>query len=275
MDILSKVLPFRSGNRMWALVLLQAYLLCMLLVLVGGFIINFIEGDTWTDLEARWARGLRNGKQNSYGDTALDECIWFVFMTMHGMTFGEFMPVSSTGHVIIMIVAGVGYWYLILMAAVVLLSQLPGQKTKNLLQVLADLVSACLPSYLVYGFVVLAAGSQLGPYFSKDPTGFNDHWTGMYMMWCVAHRTVFGDMWANTPESRWAVLIFTILSYIYPCYALALVAVRRPSTAQHQQLLAYMDQHPEARMGPGYIVPGEAASSSSSSRGGAREVQMS
>eukprot|EP00930_Biecheleria_cincta_P101215 TRINITY_DN92838_c0_g1_i1.p1 TRINITY_DN92838_c0_g1~~TRINITY_DN92838_c0_g1_i1.p1 ORF type:complete len:290 (-),score=35.68 TRINITY_DN92838_c0_g1_i1:169-999(-) len=272
MDVLSKLFPFRSGNRMWALVLLQGYLGCMVVVLVGGFVINFIEGDTWDDIHRRW--GWSAAKQKAYGDTALDECIWFVIMTLHGMTFGEFMPISTTGHVITMVVTALGFWFTILMASVVLLSQLPGQKTKHLPHVLADMVNACWPSYLIYCILALTIGSQIGPYLSKDPSGFNDKYTGMYYMWCVAHRTVFGDIWPQKAEARYATIPFVFLSYIYPCYAMALIAVRRPSTAQHQQLLAYMNQHPEECMGPGYIVPAEAASSSSSSRGSARELQM-
>lgn len=258
---------------MWALVLLQGYLACIVVVLIGGFVINFIEGDTWEDMKVRWGHKQIAAKSRAMGDTALDECIWFVFSTLHGMTFGEFMPVSATGHVIIMFVSSLGFWFGILMTSVILLSQLPGQKSKHLPHVVADVANACWPSYLIYCVLALAVGSQLGPYVSPDPAGFNDKYTGMYFMWCVAHRTVFGDIWPKMAEARYACFPFILLSYVYPCYAMALVAVRRPSTAQHQQLLAYMSQHPEECMGPGYMAPAEAASSSSS-RGNARELQM-
>jgi len=275
MDVVSKMFPFRSGNRMWIFVLLQGYVCCMLVVLCGGLIINYIEGDTWDDIHERW--GWKDvAKQKAYGDTALDECIWFVFMSLHGMTFGEFMPVSATGHVIVMMVASVSFWFTIFMASVVILSQLPGQKTKHLPHVVMDLVSACWPSYFIYCIAVVGVGSQIGPYLSDAPSGNNDEWTGIYFLWCVAHRSVFGDIWPQKTEGRWATFPFTILAYIYPCYAMALVAVRRPSSEQHQQLLSYMSEHPEESLGPGYIVPDLGpSSSSSSSRGGAREIQMS
>eukprot|EP00931_Biecheleriopsis_adriatica_P012940 TRINITY_DN114214_c0_g1_i1.p1 TRINITY_DN114214_c0_g1~~TRINITY_DN114214_c0_g1_i1.p1 ORF type:complete len:282 (+),score=42.72 TRINITY_DN114214_c0_g1_i1:57-848(+) len=249
-DILFKLWPFNSGNRMWALVVLQAWALCMLVVVLFSFIMNAMEGEKWQDVQR-----FHGGKQRSFGDSALDECFWFVSMSMHGMTFGEFMPISDTGHVLACIIVTVGFWFNILMLSCVLLSQLPGRTVPQLPKVCMQVFSAAWPSYLIYAIITLGIGSQMGDKISKARIGYNDKWTGMYFFWTVAHRAPFGDIWPDHPESRTVTVPMTMMSVLYPCYVLALVAVRRPNSSEHQQLLEYMNEHPEQAMGRGYIVP--------------------
>eukprot|EP00933_Yihiella_yeosuensis_P023965 TRINITY_DN18596_c0_g1_i1.p1 TRINITY_DN18596_c0_g1~~TRINITY_DN18596_c0_g1_i1.p1 ORF type:complete len:260 (+),score=35.20 TRINITY_DN18596_c0_g1_i1:80-859(+) len=257
MDFVSKLAPFRTGNRMWVAVLMQGYGICLLSSVALAALLNTLEGEAWMDAD-------RGASQDAKGDSAMDECLWFVFMTLHGIGFGEFMPRDTPGHMIAMLTISVGYLFMIFMMAIIMLSQLPGAKTPSLIGVVTQVASTVWPSYLVFILLIVGCGSFLGPYVSDAPSGFNDYATGIYWLWCVMHRAPYGDIWPNTPLGRTITVPAAMLSYLYPPYALAVIAVRRPSSSEHQQLLEHMNAHPEDAMGPGYIVPSMA-----------REVQMS
>lgn len=256
-DFLWKLFPFRSGNRMWVAVLFQGYGVCMVCAALLAGLLNAFEGERW--MEADLGASVR-----AFGDSALDECFWFEFTTFHGIGFGEFMPRHSAGHAIAMITIAMCYWFMIFMAAIVLLSQLPGAKTPSLCAVASQMASIVWPSYTVFILFIIGVGAFLGPYLSPAPSGYNDYATGIYWLWCVMHRAPYGDIWPDTPFGRTATVPAAMISYLYPPYALALIAVRRPTASEHQQLLEHMNQHPEDALGPGYIVPSVA-----------REVQMS
>jgi hypothetical protein len=247
-DVLWKLCPFRAGNRTWAVVLLQGYIICLATVGILAFALNFLEGD-------QWMIGDKGATQRAYGDSALDECLWFTFMTLHGIGFGEFMPRQTAGHLIAMIAIQLCYWFMIFMMAIVLLSQLPGTKSPNLVSIIAHMARIAWPSYLLFTSLILFVGSILGPYLSDAPSGWNDAPTGIYWLWCVMHRAPYGDIWPNTPFARAVTVPAAIISYLYPPYVLAVIAVRRPTCAEHSELLEHYALHPDEAMGPGYIVP--------------------
>lgn len=128
-----KAFPFRAGNRMWLAVILQAISLNIIFCFVLACVLNSIEGD-------RWLRDdVRDNGLTAKGDTALDECFWFVFTTVHGIGFGEFMPKDAKGRFISMMCCSLAYWFPIFMMSIVMLSQLPGERMPTL----AGVAKAC------------------------------------------------------------------------------------------------------------------------------------
>merc|ERR1711957_630721 len=121
------------------------------------------------------------------------------------------------------------------------------------------------PSYLIFVLIIVLAGSFLGPYVSNAPSGRNDAATGIYWLWCVMHRAPFGDIWPNSVLGRGSAVVAALLGYMYPPYALALIAVRRPTDEEHEQLLEYLNTKPADAMGRGYVTPPS----------GGPEIQMS
>merc|ERR1719198_2295200 len=78
---------------------------------------------------------------------------------------------------------------------------------------------------------------------------------GVQWLWTVVHQAPLGDVWPDTPFGRCVTIPAGIISYLYPPYVLALIAIRRPTPTEHAELLAHMNAYPEEAMGPGYIVP--------------------
>jgi len=275
-----KVCPFMPGNREWAAVLLKTYLCCLSLGMNLACLLNVIEGDKWLNTTIRSSNGTHHGAA-ARGNTALDECIWFVFCTMHGISFGEFMPRGAPGRVIACICAALGYWFVILMMCIVLLSQLPGEKTPTMLSVLRRTFNAVWPSYLIVIGLIAGIGVTMGPFVSKDPYGPNKWPTGFYWMWCVVHRMPYGDIFPNSPEARAITFPAGIIGLLYMPYALALVAVRCPTEEQHAALLGHLCENPEDALGHGYIVPKggnyivpKVPTEEQSRNGSARELQL-
>lgn len=245
-----KVCPWRARNREWLAILLQGYFAC----LFGGFllacVLNSVEGERWLK------GGGPHQRVGSKGGTALDECFWYIICTMHGIGYGDFMPRGSAGRIIGMCTISLGYWFVIFLCSIVMLSQLPGERSPGLMKTASHMISAVWPSYVVFVFVILVVGAQCGPYISEDRGyGRNDLWTGMYWIWQVAHRMPFGDLWPNTSFARTVTIPTAILGLLYMPYCMALVAVRCPSMAQHEMLLGELRKHPEDSMGRGYVVP--------------------
>eukprot|EP00928_Gymnodinium_smaydae_P032012 TRINITY_DN23305_c0_g1_i1.p1 TRINITY_DN23305_c0_g1~~TRINITY_DN23305_c0_g1_i1.p1 ORF type:complete len:264 (+),score=31.40 TRINITY_DN23305_c0_g1_i1:85-876(+) len=257
-EFVYKLYPFRSGNRAWVLVLLQAYSLCVVTTVVLGALLNYAEGEDWFEA----TRGM---KIRAYGNSSFDECCWFIFTTLHGIGFGEFMPQHSAGHLIAMATVSLSYWFSILMMAIVMLSQLPGLKSPGFFKVMRQIGSATWPSYAIYLTITFLIGCTVGDNVSKAPvgTGHNDWATGVYWLWCVMHRAPYGDIWPNDPWSRVVAASAAVLSYLYPPFCLALIAVRKPTQEEHDELVEHMNQHPDESWGRGYVVPN-----------GVREVQM-
>jgi len=204
-----------------------------------------------------------DAKQDAKGDTALDECFWFVFTTMHGIGFGEYSARGVAGRMIAMFCCTVGYWFTIFMMGIIMMSQLPGEKTPTLCSVISRMFSALWPSYSVFLSIVLAVGSVVGPYVSKDHAGNNLYSTGFYWAWTTVHRTPYGDVFPDTVFGRTVTVPIAMMGVLYMPYALACIAVRCPSAAQHREMVGRLRSHPEDAMGCGYVEPPEAAGSAS------------
>jgi hypothetical protein len=245
-----KAFPFRNGNRLWLAIILQALSMNVIICFLLACVLNSVEGDTWLKSD------VRDNGLTAKGDTALDECFWFVFTTVHGIGFGEFMPRDAKGRFISMFCCSLAYWFPIFLMSIVMLSQLPGEKMPTLGKVVVRVASAVWPSYVAFILAVCVIGSTAGPYVSSDyGYGWNTYDTGIYLMWQVAHRMPFGDLWPNTPYGRSITIVGAMLGNLYMPYALALIAVRRPTLAQHESLLQDLKSNPEDALGRGYIVP--------------------
>lgn len=267
-EFIWKLYPFKEGNRVWAVRLFQGYGFCIFVATVMAAILNYAEGDTWE------TSGPKH-KQRSYGKSAFDECLWFTVTTLHGIGFGEFMPGTTPGDFLTCIIVAVSYWGTIFMASIVMMSQLPGIKPQRFFEMLTHMASVVWPSYLVFVSLCFCFGFIVGPYMadglSPDPSckggcERNFNLIGIQWLWSVMHRAPFGDVWPDTPFGRCVTVPAGIISYLYPPYVLALLAIRRPSATEHAQLLEHMTSYPEEVMGPGYIVP---------SASGPREIQFS
>lgn len=244
-----KIAPFREGNRAWFFVLIKAYVTCIMSCVLLACVLNSVEGERWVASDLR-GEGLR-----ANGETALDECFWFVFTTVHGIGFGEFNARGVASRLIAMACISLGYWFAIFLMCIVLLSNLPGEPVPTLCGVTCRMVSAVWPSYLVFIFLTVTSGSMVGPYVSNDPWGHNEWPTGIYYMWTTIHRMPYGDIWPETPFGRTMTVPAAIIGLLYMPYAMALVAVRCPSIEQHELLLGNLRKHPEQAFGRGYQAP--------------------
>jgi len=256
-----KLFPFRSGNRVWVLILLKAYFCCVLLGFCLACMLNAIEGKRWlkSTIKSEWGVIAR-------GDTALDECFWFVFTTMHGIGFGEFMARGAAGRLIAMFCCAIGYWFTIFMMSIIMFSQLPGEKAPTLYSVTSRMVGALWPSYSVFLALVLSVGAVVGPYVSKDSQGYgsgNEWPTGMYWAWTVVHRTPYGDIFPDTVFGRFVTVPIACMGVLYMPYALACIAVRCPNAEQHREIVGHLRGNPEDALGRGYVEPPEAANNGS------------
>jgi hypothetical protein len=174
---------------------------------------------------------------------------------MHGVGMNDFMPHDVGGRLIGMFVSAFAYWFPIYMVSIVLVHQLPGEKPQGAFGVGERLISAVWPSYFLIICATCYVGAMMGPYVSNDPAGWNEWPTGVYWLWTVVHRQPFGDIFPNTPVGRAVTVPAAWLSVMYMPYAFALVAVRKPSSSQHESLVAYLRDRPEDALGRGYIMP--------------------
>jgi hypothetical protein len=209
--------------------------------------LNAVEGD-------RWLHGNK-GNEHIRGDSALDEIAWFVFTTIHCIPFGEFRAAGVAGRLITMFCASLGYLFAIYLMCIIMLSQLPGEKAPTLCSSVYRMMSALWPSYCVFLSVVLAIGSMVGHYLSRDHEGLNEWPSGMYWAWETAHRIPFGDIYPDTAVGRTVTIPLAFMGVLYWPYALGCVAVRCPSLAQHRDMMAKLQSEPEDAMGRGYFQP--------------------
>jgi hypothetical protein len=265
-----KVAPFREGNRMWLMDLYKAYVFCLL---VGSFlavVLNLLEGDQWLDKKDSHSPHMTLVRTT--GETALDECLWFVFTTMHGVAFNDFNAHDVGGRLISMFISAFSYWFPIYMMSIIVLSQLPGEKAIGAFGVAERVFFAVLPSYTLLILATCAVGAMMGPYISDDEAGVatgNEWPSGIYWLWTVVHRQPFGDIWPDTPFGRLVTVPAAWISVMYMPYALALVAVRKPNQEQHEALLEYLRRRPEDALGRGYVMP-----AASVQTGAAREIAL-
>jgi hypothetical protein len=229
--------------------LYKAYVLSLLVGTFLATMINHLEGDMWLG-----KRGPHVAI-DAVGNTAIDECLWFVFCTMHGVAMNDFMPRDVGGRLIGMAVSAFAYWFPIYMVSIVLLHQLPGERSLSAYGVAERLVVAVWPSYLLMLGITCYVGAMMGPYVSDDPAGHNEWPSGIYWLWTVVHRQPFGDIYPDTPFGRAITVPAAWLSVMYMPYAVACVAVRKPTSSQHASLLTHLRDRPEDAFGRGYIMP--------------------
>lgn len=244
-----KIAPFRAGNRMWLMVVIQAYAACLASCFLLACVLNSVEGEKWI------ANDLRGEGVTAKGNTAIDECFWFVFTTVHGIAMGEFNARGVASRLIAMACISIGYWFAIFLMCIVLLCNLPGERIPSFCGVAMRVLCAVWPSYLVFIFITVTVGSMMGPYVSDDPYGDNEWPTGIYWMWTVVHRMPYGDIWPETSFGRTMTVPAAILGMLYMPYAMALVAVRCPTLEQHESLLGHLRKNPDESFGRGYIAP--------------------
>lgn len=258
-----KLFPFTARNTVWAVRLCQGYGLCLIIGVAMAALLNINEGEEWMKGETKGQK-VNGNTVKGHGNSAFDECLWFTLTTLHGIGFGEFGTKSVGGDWIISLVVAVSYWCSIFMAAIVMMSQLPGVKPQSLVAMLKQMAGVVWPSYLIIVILTSIFGFLVGPYMedglSPDPAcngsceeKFN--LLGVQWLWSVVHRAPFGDVWPDTPFGRVVTVPAGVISYLYPPYVLALIAIRRPTPTEHAELLAHMNAYPEEAMGPGYIVP--------------------
>jgi hypothetical protein len=247
-----QIAPFRPGNREWLCVIVKAYTACLVSCMLLACVLNSLEGKKWieNDLVGIGGTGIQ-----AKGNSALDECLWFVITTVHGIGFGEFNARGHFSRFVACACVSIGYWFVIFLMSIVMLSNLPGEKVPTLYSMTMRLISACWPSYLVFLTFTFAVGSMLGPYVSHDPFGRNEWPSGLYFMWTTVHRMPYGDMWPETSFARTMTVPAAIVGLLYMPYAMALVAVRCPTAEQHETLLGNLRKNPENALGRGYIVP--------------------
>jgi len=259
-DNIWKIAPFRIGNREWFIVLLKGYFAALGGCLVLACVLNSVEGD-------KWLRGTSGIRMTAKGNSALDECIWFVFTTVHGIGFGDTNARGFIGRLVAMTCVSLGYWLTIFLMCIIMLANLPGEKVPSLAGVMNRMVYAVWPSYLIFLFLLIVGGSMMGPYLSDDSFGQNEWPTGVYWMWTVMHRMPYGDICPLKGPYGYAMAVTaSFLGLLYMPYTLALVAVRCPTMRQHQSLLGNLRIEPQNALGRGYFVPPGGAS--------AREVVM-
>jgi hypothetical protein len=253
------------------LVLIQAYLGFHAFAFVMACVMHSIEHSSWLDAVSSWDEDLNGHGARAKGDSDLDEMYWFCVMTLHGIGFGEFMPRSSLGRIAAAIVCGVGYWVPIYLGAIVLLSQLPGEKMPSLCNTAFRIFKAVWPSYMILLAWTLMFGAIAGANTYDGNRGTSDienghrsdnvfgnacQWcAGMWWMFTTVHRQPYGDVYPNNPFSRALTFIAAMLGNFYIPYALALIAVRKPNMEQHQSLLENLRSNPKEVFGRGYTVP--------------------
>merc|ERR1712048_474279 len=91
-----------------------------------AIMINGVEGEQWkhSKLIKGSVRNSFDPRHGSYG--TFDEVLWFTMTTLHGVGFGEYVTVTTKGDYLAAVMVAVSYWCTIFMAAIIMLSQLPG-----------------------------------------------------------------------------------------------------------------------------------------------------
>merc|ERR1712232_825032 len=194
--------------------------------------------------------------------------------TLHGVGFGEYQTVTTKGDYLAAVMVAVSYWCTIFMAAIIMLSQLPGGDPPGIIALISQIAKTVWPSYSVFVGFAFVVGFLVGPYAmdgitpdeqckgSCETGRFNA--IGVNWLWYVMHRAPMGDIYPDTPFGRVVTVPAFVISYLYPPYVLALIAIRRPTSAEHADLVARIIDRPEEAMGPGYMTPAS----------NAREMQM-
>lgn len=256
-----QLFPFARRNRGWLKVVLQVYALFCAGGLGLAVGISIADGDEWIkdrdlDPSSRWTLA-----------------IWYIWCTFHGTSFGEITPASPVGKLIGCVAATLGYWFLLILLSVVLLSQLAGEQEPTVRSVVGRIAGATWPSLLaVFACILVFAalipidkfdwedegnGTDTGADGSDQAMSYGDK---LYFCWVVVFRSPYGDIY---PEKLVAKLFTSVLGFVgllWMPYVLALVAVRRPSQLEHDRLVHALaaPDFDTILLGRGYMAPGEA-----------------
>jgi hypothetical protein len=247
---MDRLFPFQARNMVWMKVLFKMYACCMILNLILAGILYGIGG---TQGPSR--------AENEDPNMHFDECMWFVFTTFHSVAFGECLLKSDAARVIGCLISFYGYFFQVLSFAVILLSQLGGARQPTFLSVPVRMCAILWPSFLLFVAIIVALGLGSTPFINPGMGMQASPKDGVYFGWCVAFGNTYGDYYPVNNEGRAISGVLDLISWIYKCYALALLALRRPTREEHETLLGYAVSGKDeveglaAVFGPGYIAP--------------------
>ena len=249
-----RLFPFQNRNRIWIIVLLKMYLFCMFLNLIIAAILYGIGG----------THGPNRDENDDNPNMSYDECVWFVFTTFHSVAFGECILLSDGARFIGCFISLYGYFFQELSFCVILLSQLGGVRAPTVLSVPMRMCSMLWPSFLLYVVAVLSLGMGCTPFLNSGngSAGIRD---GLYFGWCVAFGNPYGDLYPMNIQGRAITGLLDVISYLYRCYIIAIMALRKPTREEHETLLSVVasGKHEEESLaqlfGPGYIAPSTVA----------------
>ena len=245
-----RLFPFQNRNMLWITVLFKIYLFCMVLNLIIAAILYGVGG----------TRGPARS-DDDIPDMLFDECVWFVFSTFHSIAFGECTLISDGARFIGCIISFYGYFFQELSFCVILLTQLGGVRAPTVLSVPMRMCSMLWPSFLLYVVVVLSLGMGCTPFLNPGSTVKD----GLYFGWCVAFGNPYGDLIPINIEGRVITGLLDVISYLYRCYIIAIMGLRKPTLEEHERLLnvvasaKHADEELTQLFGPGYIAPSTVA----------------
>jgi hypothetical protein len=246
-----RLFPFQTRNMLWIKVLLKTYTCFMILNIILAGILYSIGG----------SQAPRPEDPNM----RFDECVCFVFTTFHSVAFGDFILNSDGARVIGGFISFYGYFFQMHSFAVILLSQLGGTCKLTILSVSVRMIVILWPSFLLFAAVVIAVGFATTPFLSNRPEGATTLKDGAYFGWCVAFGNTYGEYYPVSNEGRAITGVLDLISWAYKCYAVALLALRKPTLEEHESLLSTVASGNEgvdglaAVFGPGYIAPSAVA----------------
>lgn len=268
-EVVQRIYPFKANNRIWTKQHIKAYLFCIAFILLLAIITSFVSGDESLTKHCESAHGKKDPQNvmfnQCYEDGKFNQ-VWLFFCTFHGMTFGDYYPMSSFERTMISLCMFLGYHFLVLTMALVLLSQLTGEKEPTLISTPIRILKAEWPS-LILVLVILMILSPIvvsleeGMSSEEDPNHlqFNNFGTGFYLLWCIFHKRPYGEVLPYTDAGKTVCAFVCLLGNLYQPYILALIAQRKPSLSEHLQLVDALrnETFDNSIFGSGYIVPGQ------------------
>ena len=182
-------------------------------------ILTFKSGSKW----------VKDVDDNRLGEVALDDYVWMMFCTFHGLSFGDLHPMYTFDIIIICFVAFIGYFFVVLLYSQAVLSQLGGEEAPTLFSTPKRMVKVAWPSFVLVQVLILLFSAFINIADRKEEANDDNFGKTLYMTWVVFHRCPFGDLIPETAGAKFLVGILDIVSIIYQPYIIALVAHDKPS----------------------------------------------
>ena len=168
--------PFTRSNVHWAEAVAKVYFVFALTGLVLSAIFFAVEQGEERE------RALR-----------FEDSLWFVWCTFHGTGFGDVHPKGAVGRIVAMMLAFLGYWFVLFAMCAVMLSQLAAEPTPTLRTLPKRIFNLVWPSMLVVGVLIMAVGlvapgleGMCAGQDTEDGCGWD---MGAYFAWCVMWRS--------------------------------------------------------------------------------------